>query len=307
MERHNGENMTGKILALLLAVILWVYVMNEQNPPVEQTANVKLQVRNIAQGLTLKENAENIRIRYRGPRSIIAGLRSKDMEVYVDARNAGEGEHSLPVKAVFPSAVEIIEVAPNTAVVRLEGQVSRQLPVTPRFTGTAAAGVIINKAEVIPAQVTITGPRSKVDMVSAVVASVDMGGVDKDIVLEGIPHPFSKNGALVEGVSAAPEKVQVQIMVLQGVVTKTVDLRPSIVGEVVPGAVITKIISEPDKVEIRGRADVLKTIEWLQLPIDVSGQSADMVREIKIQLPEGVTVVRGDTVKVTIRISQQAQ
>lgn len=308
MEHSNGENMTGKILALFLAIILWVYVMNEQNPPVEQTLNVKLQVRNIAQGLTLQESTETVKVRYRGPRSIIAGLRPQDMEVYVDAHDAVEGEHSLPVKAVIPSSLELIELIPNTAMVRLEGQSSRQLPVTPKFTGTTVAGVILNKAEVVPAQATVTGPRSKVEMVSAIVALIDMSGVDKDVVLEGIPHPYSKAGSLVEGVSVAPDKINVQISVLQGLNTKTVDIKPLLVGELASGAAITRIMTEPEKVEIRGRPEVLKTIDWLYtLPIDVTGQSTDVVREVKLRLPEGIALTKGDSVKVTIRISPPSQ
>lgn len=303
MERGNGENMTGKLLALLLAVILWVYVMNEQNPPVEQTASVKLEVRNVTQGLILADSAEAVKVRYRGPRSIIAGLRSQDLEAYVDANGIQEGEHFLPVKAGVPSSLELIEVAPNTVAVRLEGQTSRQLPVTPKFTGSTPAGVIIDKAEVVPVQVTVAGPRSMVDMAANVVASVDMSGINKDAVLDTIPHVYGKNGSLVKGVTVVPEKVQVQINILKGIIVKTVDIKPVITGEVAHGNAITGITTDPEKVEIRGQAEVLTAIEWLNtMPVNVGGKSADMALEVKIQPREGITFIKGDTVKILIRI-----
>jgi YbbR domain-containing protein len=304
MERVNGENMTGKIFALLLAIILWVYVMNEQNPPVEQTANVKLEVRNVAQGLFLVEGTETIKIRYRGPRSIIAGLRPLDLVAYVDAHGLQEGEHSLAVKAVIPGALELIEVSPNTAIVRLESQITRNLPVTPKFTGATPAGVVINKAGIIPVQATITGPRSKVEQVSAVMAIAEMSGVDKDVILEGTPRAYGKNGSVITDVSVSPEKVQLQISILKGVVTKLVDIKPVITGEPVPGVTISRITTEPNKLEISGQAEKLKTIDWVYtLPIDIAGQSSDLVREVKLQLQEGIVAAKGDTVKVSIRVN----
>lgn len=304
MAHNNGENMTGKILALLLAVILWVYVMNEQNPPVEQTVNVKLEVRNVAQGLILAQSTEYVKIRYRGPRSIIAGLHQQDLEVYVDARGLEEGQHVLPVKTGIPGGLEVIEVVPNTVEIRLESQITRTLAVVPKFTGSTPPGIVINKIEVVPAQVRITGPRSKVETVSAVVLPVDMSGVGKNTVLEGVPHPCNNTGGIVDGVDVSPEKVKLQVGVLQDSVTKTVDIKPSVIGEPAPGAAITKVSTEPDKVEISGPAETLKKIEAVYTaPVDVSGQAADVVREVKIQGPEGVTTPRGDTVKVSIHIA----
>lgn len=304
MERGNGKNMAGKVFALLLAIILWVYVMNEQNPPLEHTASVKLEVRNVPQGLYLVEAPETIEIRYRGTRSTIAGLRPQDLEAYVDAHGLQEGEHSLAVKAVVPSALELIKVTPNTVMVHLESQLTRRLPVTPKFTGATPAGVVINKVGIIPVQATITGPRSKVEQVSAIMALAEMSGIDKDVVLEGTPRAYAKNGSVIEDISVSPEKVQLQISVLKGAVTKTVDVKPVITGELVAGATIARIFTEPGKLEISGQAEALKAIDWIYtIPIDVAGQSADMVREVKVQLQEGIVAARGDTVKVSIRIN----
>lgn len=304
MERSNGENITGKILALLLAVILWVYVMNEQNPPVEQSLNVKLDVRNVAQGLTLAEATETVKVRYRGPRSIIAGMHPQDLEVYVDARGLQEGEHALPVKASVPSSLELIEVVPNTATVRLESLISRQVPITPQFTGGTAPGIVIGKAGVTPVQATVSGPRGKVDAVSAVVVYIDIHNLDKDTNIEGALQAVGSSGTAVAGIHVSPDKAQVQITIQRGIVTKTVDIKPIVSGDLAPGAMITKIITEPDKLEIRGQADALKTINWLATaPIDVSGQYTDIIRETRVQLQEGVAVTKGDVVRVEIYIS----
>ena len=68
------RNWVAKILALILAFILWIYVMNEQNPPVEATFSVPLEVQNLADPLILQDAPDYIRIKVKGPRSIVAGI-----------------------------------------------------------------------------------------------------------------------------------------------------------------------------------------------------------------------------------------
>ena len=43
-----GRNLLPKLLAILVALILWIFVMNEQNPPVEGTFQVSLASRNLS-------------------------------------------------------------------------------------------------------------------------------------------------------------------------------------------------------------------------------------------------------------------
>jgi len=301
MGRFNGENISGKVLAVVLAIILWVYVMNEQNPPVEQTITIKLEVRGVTQGLYVTDSPESVKIRFRGPRSIIAGLREQDLGAYVDVRTLGEGEHAVPVKTVTPVSLEILEVVPKVVNVRLENQISRQLPVSPRFTGAPAIGVVVNKATIKPNVVTVTGPKSLIDSIDTIAVAINMDGRDKDVVVEGTPRAYMNNGGVLDQISVAPEKVQVEMSIQKNAV-KRVEIKPVVFGEPAAGAVISRIIAEPGQVEIQGQTEALRTTDWLYtMPIEVTGQAKDIVRDVKLQPREGI--VAPDTVKVTIQIA----
>jgi YbbR domain-containing protein len=308
MERFQGENMTGKVLALLLAIILWVYVMNEQNPPVEQTANIKLEVRNVSTGLAVTESPDTIKIRFRGPRGILAGLRVQDISVYVDATGQVEGDHALTVKTALPNALEIIEVSPGTANIKLERQISRQFNVVPKFSGVPTPGTVINTTVISPSAVTVTGPRSKVDAVEAILVPIDVNGLNRNISQEGTPRAYAKNGAVLEQLSINPGKVQIEITILQGILAKVVDIKPVVFGELAPGATITRITTEPEKIEIRGQADAIKLIDWVYtMPVDVTGQSKDVVKDVQLQMKDGIILEKPMTVKVTVRIATPVQ
>jgi YbbR domain-containing protein len=304
MEHLKGENMTGKILALFLAIVLWVYVMNEQNPPIEQVLNVKVEVRNVAEGLIVTDKTDTMKVRIRGSRGIIAGLRPNDIQIVADARNADEGDHALAIKTSAPGALEIIEVTPATAAVRLERQISRLIAVTPKFSGVPAAGVVINKAVVTPSAVTMSGPRSKVVAADVILVPIDVSGLDKDSIREGAAHAYTKSGAVLDSLGIAPEKVSVALTVLHGLANKTVDVKPVVFGELAPGSIITRLTTDPDKVEIRGQAEVLKTVDWLYtLPVDLTGQNKDVIKEVRLQSREGIIVEKADTIRVMVRIT----
>ena len=57
------KNIFAKICALLFAVFLWFFVMNEQNPPVESTFTVPLEVSNNLEGYSVDYNIENVKIK----------------------------------------------------------------------------------------------------------------------------------------------------------------------------------------------------------------------------------------------------
>ena len=67
------KNLTAKIIALIMAIILWVYVMNEQNPPVETSMDTPLEVRNLSTSVIAVDIPETVRVKVRGPRTLIIG------------------------------------------------------------------------------------------------------------------------------------------------------------------------------------------------------------------------------------------
>ena len=54
------HNLPAKILALVIAVILWGYVMNDQNPSIESTYTVQLDVVNAPEGYKITKDAASV-------------------------------------------------------------------------------------------------------------------------------------------------------------------------------------------------------------------------------------------------------
>ena len=72
------HNLPVKILAFIVAVMLWLYVMNDQNPAIEGNYTVPVTIENAPDGYQVHASADTATIRVRGPRSLfVAADRSE--------------------------------------------------------------------------------------------------------------------------------------------------------------------------------------------------------------------------------------
>ncbi|MDT8902634.1 YbbR-like domain-containing protein [Anaeroselena agilis] len=301
MEEERGKNITTKILALIMAVVLWLYVTNEQNPPVESSVSVPLEVRGVADTLVATDSPDAVRIKVRGPRSIIAVLTPQDLKAYIDLRGTAEGRHTVRVFALVPSSLEFIEVQPDKITVRVDGKASRTLPVEIRVTGTATAGAVVAKATINPQQVTVEGPKATVDSVDRVILPLDLTGRSADFTAQLVPLLVNRDGRAVEGLTVNPGRISVVANLAKGVDKKTVDIKTIIYGDMAPGVFLKSVVTEPARVELSGNAKELEKIDFVYTePISVAGINKDTEKEVKLQIKEGLVASQA---AVTVKIS----
>ncbi len=301
MEEGRGKHITTKILAFIMAVVLWLYVTNEQNPPVEASVSVPLEVRGVADTLVAVDAPDAVRVKVRGPRSITAVLTPQDLKAYIDLRGANEGRHAVRVYAMVPTSLEFIEVQPDKLTVRVDSKASRTLPVEIRVTGTATAGTVVAKATLNPQQVTVEGPKATVDSVDRVILPLDLTGRSADFSAQIAPLLVNRDGRAVEGLEVRPAKIGVDANLAKGVDKKTVDVKTIIYGDMAPGTVLKSIVTTPVTVELSGDAKELEKIDFVYTePISVAGISRDTDKEVKLQIKEGLVASQA---AVTVKIS----
>jgi YbbR domain-containing protein len=303
MEGNRSRN-AAKVLAVIMAMVLWIYVTNEQNPPIEASLAVPLEVRGVGDSLMAVEMPDSVRVKVRGSRSLTAGLQTQDIQAFLDLKGAGEGRHSARVYVIVPPSLELVETQPDKVSVRVDAKVSRVLPVEIRFTGTAAAGVAVARAAATPDQVTMEGPKSIADIVERAVLTVDLSGKTGDFTTTVVPLPVTRDGKTVEGLTLYPERVSVAANIVRGVVKKTVDVKTVITGDLPPGLALKGITTRPPKVEISGDARLVERLEFVYSePVSVTGLNKDTTREVKLQLREGVTATP-ETVVIQLNIGR---
>lgn len=303
--REKDKNLTPKILAIILAITLWLYVMNEQNPPIESWVTIPLEVRNVATSYVIDDVPETVRVKVRGPRNIVAGLINRDIVAYIDVKGLGEGPHNVKVTPALPANVESLEVAPERVHVQIETVVSREVPVEARLTGAPAKGTLVGKVTLASEKVTVEGPKNLIETVEKVLIPVDLAGKNADISVDSHLIPVNNKGKEVQGLTIYPDKTRVTVALTAEVTQKTLDVKPVTQGELPAGLVISSIVTQPEKVEV-SESTPGKTIEKLDAiytePVDITNITKTTSKEVRLQLPEGVTSTPA-TVTVNIKIT----
>lgn len=154
------RNWPSKLLSLLLALVLWYFVVGEERAEVGLT--VPLVLVNIPRDLVVVNPVPHgIDIRVNGPRSLVRSLSAEDLSKTLDLSNTRPGSVSFSISAegiALPRGVIITRIHPTQVTVVLERQVHKTVTVRPRLNGRPAKGYEIESVEVRPERVEISGP-----------------------------------------------------------------------------------------------------------------------------------------------------
>jgi len=305
MDRLPKKNITAKILALIMAINLWVFVMNEQNPPVEISMDIPLEVRNLSNAAMAVDIPEYVRVKVRGPRTLIIGLAQKDIKSYVDLKGLSDGSNTAKVNTAIPANFELVEVSPEKINFRLDTIASREVPVEAKIIGTPPAGGAVGKISYSVPTVIIKGPSALLSAVVKAKADVDVTGQTIDFTLSAPLVLVDANGKRVEGLTVAPGNVAISLAVIPMVHKKMVDIKPNIVGTLAKGFILNQVSINPDKVEISGDDQALGKTDFIVTePINLTGIDKDTGIEVKLQTKEGIAFSK-NSVMVNISIAKQ--
>lgn len=159
-------NMGLKILSLVLAVILWLWVIGEQKSELIYTA--PLEVKNLSSDLVMLNDimTESVQVVLRGSRTDLLSLSPKQVKLTLDLKNAREGEryyYLRPQDIETPRGIEVVSITPTRARVALEAVAEKELEVVPQVKGKPAKGYQVIRITSDPETVRVSGPRSIVN------------------------------------------------------------------------------------------------------------------------------------------------
>lgn len=120
MLEHFRQNWGYRLMAVILAIILWMYVTGEQNPTGETVVRVPLETENLSSGLVVADRPAEVQVRVEGRKAAVVNLLPRDVHAYADLRSAKVGDNVLPVRVDVPEGLNIIHVNPAQVTIRVE-------------------------------------------------------------------------------------------------------------------------------------------------------------------------------------------
>lgn len=194
--RYLLENMTLKLLSLGLAIGLWFVIAGETTS--EMGLQVALELQNFPRDMELTGDAVNaVEVRLRASPGILHGLNPGDVSARIDLRGAHEGErivHLTPEAIRVPFGVKVVKISPAILTLNLEPTLQKTVPVRPRLLGRPAKGYEVGEITSEPAEVRISGPKSRVaEIESAFTEPISLDGARgpvTDLVNVGLEDPL---------------------------------------------------------------------------------------------------------------------
>ena len=288
------HNLTTKIVMLVAAFALWIFVMNDQNPPTESTFSVPVVTLNPPSEARLTQDAERVKIKLRAPRSILAETRTDEIKAFVDLAGLGPGTHPLHVQTVIPQGIEAVSVTPDTVAFTIDPIIQKRMPIRLVRTGAPPVGLTVAGIEPDTSMVTIIGPQSMIKHVSEIVGVVAIpGAATGDLDIDVSLLPVDEDGEAIDGIRVVPKEISayVSFAVVEGAVAS--------------GYTLADIRVEPSRVELAGISSALDAVTTLSTePIPVAGLTESTERTVALVLPEGVTVTNK---MVTVRLVVKKQ
>lgn len=308
------ENITVKIISLLIAIILWAYVVSDQNPKIiHQIKDVPVTLKNVEMleeyGLVIEGDQEyKVNIRVKGRRNDIYALKSTDIEAFADlAGHTKKGVNVIPVQVVGAlDKFEDVTLDPLNINVYLDEIIKKQIPVEVKYKGKLQDGYVKGVPKIRPSEIIVTGPSKSITKIESAVVELDLKGVSENIETALPIKLYDKQEKeILDDVNIAPSKtVDVKLPVIP---TKEVKVEADFQGSLKDGYEIDKVVVQPSTVRIAGNGQVLDGIDFIKaLPINLEGRSDDFSVTVKPVVPDNVFLVdEEETVTITVSVKEK--
>nr|WP_317333775.1 CdaR family protein [uncultured Romboutsia sp.] len=287
-----------KIISLLSAMVLWMYVMAIVDPeetklfenvPVTITNKNELNEKDF---VIYPEKDLTTNMYVTGKLSNLKKVTKDDIDVYGQINNPMEGNNEIYLKVSSSQRVNYDFKNP-VMIVTLEKIISEDKSIKVDITGSGKNNVDNVILEDNIDKVSISGPRSLVNEVKSVVGTIKVNGKLDDFSQIIKLEPVDANGKVVEGVELKKDSVNAHITLLT---QKTVPITLKLSDNSESG--VNYAISQ-NTVTIKGKKDIVDSINNIETqPVNLSEILPGTSKDIYLQVPNGITI---ETKYITIK------
>ena len=294
-----------KLLCLIAACAFWVYVMNEQNPMVENTYTVPVEIRNLDRSLVAVNVPAKVKAKIRMPRSDMVYMRSDNIKAYVDLASVTDGEFpNTRVHISVPGDESVVSVTPEYFDLIVDTYAVKTLPASVEVFGSPDANYSVESKKATPDTITIAGSSSRVAEADRAVISVNVAGKDKNFVEFDSVNILDANGNTVTGLDVMPSQVKINVHMKELTKLGNLPMKVETKGEPAKGYKVGKITINPPVATMTAPISYFEKNAVLELPaIDVTGESSTVRKSVDIPVPEGGSTTTTKTL-VTVEIEK---
>ena len=322
------KNISLKIMSVLIGFMIWFIVVNVDNPISSKSITIagdKVELQNTAYVDSANmmcmqdDNPEPVRVTITGERRLLTRITQANITLTADLQQAGSLDTNpvmVPITASCPGiSPENIKVTPQYLSVRLEEKVTQEYLVNVNYgSSVPGKGYEVGSQTASPEKVKITGPKSLVNKIDKVNATVDVNGKTKDFTEEADLSVIDKNQDSLAGRMSylTIDNTKVVVTTKFWKIRTEVNIGANYVGTPAEGYQVESVTTVPDTISIAGTDEALDTLKqndntlWIDSSdIDITGETSDIEKKVSLKdvLPEYTKLTNGTSEDVWVKVS----
>ena len=323
------NNLTLKVLALLLSVVLWAGLISQDETLTREKSFSDVNV-NITGTDNMKRNGYIVTSDLSAALSdidVVAAVPQKQYDqaeataynLRVDlGRISGTGTQELRLLSTYSNTYgRVTSISPSSVTVDVEDYVVRyRIPVSTSIVGEIPEGWYISGTTVDPPLVSVSGPRSLVNSISRARVFLDPSEIEwaeGTTVFSASLSLYNRSGEEVTDslLEVSYDSLQLDSVVLEATIlpTKTFSVESLIntVNETRDGYEVKSVHVSPESITVAARREVLEQMTELALSehtVDLSKLTETTTFQIRASKPSDDAILSNDTITVTVEIVQ---
>lgn len=302
------------LVSLILATILWMYIVGVENPQRETDIN-GIQIQYVGLDLLddrdlaiVEGNINSLDIRVRGRRTDLMNLDiENNISATVDVSSiTSVGQYNVLIDLTFPSSVELVSQSFNRVSLDVEQLQKASIPVnvTLDSASTIAEGSMIDKITPKPEYIQVRGPEKIVSKIQSAEVDVLRENISSSLEMT-LPFTLADdqgNEVSTTGLELSNSEIDVTIDVLA---VKQVDLKMEFTDGGGATASNVRCTIDPAQITITGDPNTLEGLNQIVLGnLNLSDVTTSVTDVYNISLPNGITSVSGETTaNVTVELT----
>ena len=292
MIKNLKNNTKIKLISLLSALVLWLYVMTVEDPvEIRNFNNIPITITNMSmledRGLAIYPKEELLAdISIKANLSSLRTINRDNIYIYGRLDDPKEGKNAIYLQANLPERVNKYDIKPSVITVDLEKVVDEKRSIEVSTKGKS--NINIDNIEINKKTANVTGPRSVVNKVTSIKATVDVDKKEKDFSTKVKLVPVDKSGNEVEDVKLEDNFVVATVKFLQ---QKVVPVKLKLEGSSEGEKIIKNYKLSPNEITIEGKKEVLDKINIISTkPVKIEDLKDVNSVDIGLDIPNGIKV-----------------
>ncbi len=303
------DNLGNMILAIVLAVLVWIVAEQEANPNAERefTSPIPIVEQHQPAGMIVYgESVRSVRVTLSAPQSAWDTLTADRIAATIDLSNQSAGALEVPVQVtVADRTVRVIKINPPVVALKMEPLAETRLPTRINVVGEPPIGYQALPVQTSPTTITVRGPTSLVQQVATVNGQMSIQDARNTVSQTVALSPRSAEGSIVPFITLSPSTTLATVPLQQLAGFRDLAVKIDLRGNVAPGYLIANVSVNPQIATVFGSPTTLDELPGFIStdPVTVTDATANIDDQVRLNLPSGVSILGDPFVLVSVKIN----